>query len=186
MHARARNVKTGLIAAAVAILLLVGAGVAYATGSNGDSSAQPAGSNIEKAKSIALDQTNGGRVTGTEVGDEEGYYEVEVIREDSSRLAVHLDRNFNVVSTPAITRVQLVRKEIQTMRVTVIGAGNMGRGIGHRLVAGGHDVTKETVAQLVRDGSLRAIDVGPLERARHLEGLGFLGITLQQPLCLNF
>ena len=45
---------------------------------------------------------------------------------------------------------------------------------------------KETVAQLVRDGGLRAIDVGPLERARELEGLGFLGITLQQPLGLNF
>jgi 3-hydroxyacyl-CoA dehydrogenase len=27
-----------------------------------------------------------------------------------------------------------------TMQVTVIGAGNMGRGIGHRLVAGGHSV----------------------------------------------
>jgi 8-hydroxy-5-deazaflavin:NADPH oxidoreductase len=28
-------------------------------------------------------------------------------------------------------------------------------------------------------------DVGPLERTRQLEGLGFLGITLQQPLGLN-
>ena len=27
------------------------------------------------------------------------------------------------------------------MQVTVIGAGNVGRGIGHRLVAGGHAVT---------------------------------------------
>ena len=27
------------------------------------------------------------------------------------------------------------------MNVTIIGAGNMGRGIGHRLVAGGHEVT---------------------------------------------
>src|ERR687890_1581150 len=27
------------------------------------------------------------------------------------------------------------------MQVTIIGAGNMGRGIGHRLVADGHDVT---------------------------------------------
>jgi predicted dinucleotide-binding enzyme len=27
------------------------------------------------------------------------------------------------------------------MNVTIIGAGNMGRGIGHRLVVGGHDVT---------------------------------------------
>jgi predicted dinucleotide-binding enzyme len=41
------------------------------------------------------------------------------------------------------------------------------------------------VAQLVRAGGLRAIDVGPLERARQLEGLGFRGITLQQ-LGLNF
>jgi 8-hydroxy-5-deazaflavin:NADPH oxidoreductase len=53
-------------------------------------------------------------------------------------------------------------------------------------IAGDDDEAKETVAQLVRDGGLRAIDVGPLERARQLEGLGFLGITLQQPLGLNF
>ena len=54
------------------------------------------------------------------------------------------------------------------------------------LIAGDDEEAKERVAQLVRDGGLRAIDVGPLERARHLEGLGFLGIALQQPLGLNF
>ncbi len=54
------------------------------------------------------------------------------------------------------------------------------------LIAGDNEEAKERVAQLVRDGGLRAIDVGPLERARELEGLGFLGITLQQPLGLNF
>jgi NADPH-dependent F420 reductase len=54
------------------------------------------------------------------------------------------------------------------------------------LIAGDDEGSKETVAQLVRDGGLRAIDVGPLERASQLEGLGFLGITLQQPLGLNF
>ena len=54
------------------------------------------------------------------------------------------------------------------------------------LIAGDDEEAKEAVAQLVRDGGLRAIDVGPLERARQLEGLGFLGITLQQPLGLNF
>jgi uncharacterized membrane protein YkoI len=102
MHARAINVKTGLVAAVAALLLLVGAGVAYATGSGDDSSEQQAsGPGIDKAKSVALDHTNGGRVTGTEVGDEEGYYEVEVIREDGSQIDVHLDRNFNVLSTPA-------------------------------------------------------------------------------------
>jgi 8-hydroxy-5-deazaflavin:NADPH oxidoreductase len=54
------------------------------------------------------------------------------------------------------------------------------------LIAGDDEEAKETVAQLVRDGGLRAIDVGPLERARHLEGLGFLGMMVQQPLGLNF
>ena len=54
------------------------------------------------------------------------------------------------------------------------------------LIAGNDEEAKETVAQLVRDGGLRAIDVGSLERARHLEGLGFLGMMVQQPLGLNF
>jgi hypothetical protein len=99
VYANAINLRTLVIAAAVAMLVLLGAGVAYATAD--DSSSQPRGSNIDKAKSIALDQTNGGNVTGTEVGDEEGYYEVEVTRDDGSQVDVHLDRNFNVLSTPA-------------------------------------------------------------------------------------
>jgi hypothetical protein len=99
VYANPINLRTLVIAAAVAMLVLLGAGVAYATAD--DSSSQPTGSNIDKAKSIALDQTNGGRVTGTEVGDEEGYYEVEVIKDDGSQVDVHLDRDFNVLSTPA-------------------------------------------------------------------------------------
>ena len=99
MHARAINVKTLLIAAALAMLLLVGAGVAYATGDSGEQ--QATGSDIEKAKNAALDYTDGGRVTGTEIGDEEGYYEVEVTRDDGSQVDVHLDRDFNVLSSPA-------------------------------------------------------------------------------------
>jgi hypothetical protein len=53
-------------------------------------------------------------------------------------------------------------------------------------VAGDDDEAKEAVAQIVPDGGLRAIDVGPLERARQLEGLGFPEIPLQQPLGLYF
>jgi hypothetical protein len=103
MHANTINVKTLLIAAAVALLLAlgVGGGIAYATGSGDSPEQQATGPGIEKAKSVALDHTNGGRVTGTEIGDEEGYYEVEVIRDDGSQVDVHLDRDFNVLSTPA-------------------------------------------------------------------------------------
>ena len=42
-----------------------------------------------------------GQVTGTEVGDEEGYYEVEVTSDDGSQADVHLDRDFKVLSTSA-------------------------------------------------------------------------------------
>ena len=105
MYARAINPKTLLIAAAIAMLVLVGAGVAYATGSGDEDSSeqqqQATGPGIEKAKSVALEHTNGGRVSGTEIGDEEGYYEVEIIRDDGSQVEIHLDRGFNVLSTPA-------------------------------------------------------------------------------------
>src|SRR5918997_464582 len=53
-------------------------------------------------------------------------------------------------------------------------------------VAGDDAGAKETISQLARDGGLVAIDAGPLRRARQLEGLGFLGMTLQQPFDLNF
>jgi hypothetical protein len=92
--------RVWMLAAVVAVLVLVGAGVAYATGSGDDSSGQAGGANIEKAKSVALEHVNG-RVTGTEVGDEEGYYEVEVVKDDGSQVDVHLDKNFNVLGTPA-------------------------------------------------------------------------------------
>jgi hypothetical protein len=58
------------------------------------------GSDIEKAKSVALDHVNG-RVIGTKVGDKEDAYKIEVIREDGSQVDVHLDRDFNALSTPA-------------------------------------------------------------------------------------
>jgi hypothetical protein len=46
-----------------------------------------------------LAAVGGGTVTETEVGDEQGYYEVEVTRADGSRLDVHLDERFAVLSS---------------------------------------------------------------------------------------
>ena len=54
------------------------------------------------------------------------------------------------------------------------------------LIAGDDDAAKRTVAQLVSDGGLRPIDVGPLRRAQQLEQLGLLNIAIQQPLGLGF
>ena len=54
------------------------------------------------------------------------------------------------------------------------------------LIAGDDQAAKQTVSQLASDGGLRPIDVGPLNRAQQLEQLGFLHISLQQPLGLGF
>ena len=53
-------------------------------------------------------------------------------------------------------------------------------------VAADDEEAKRTVLDLVATGGLRGIDAGPLRRARELERLGFLGMTLQQPLDLGF
>lgn len=54
------------------------------------------------------------------------------------------------------------------------------------LIAGNDEDANKRVAELANAGGLRAIDVGPLERARQLEGLGFLGIQLQFTQNTNF
>jgi hypothetical protein len=94
-----KKVIAGAAAAAILALGAGGGGIAYAGG--GDASEQHTGPGIEKAKSAALDHTNGGRVSGTEIGDEEGFYEIEVTKGDGSQVDVHLDRDFNVLSTLA-------------------------------------------------------------------------------------
>ena len=83
----------------VAVLAIGGAAIAGAGGGGDDGGERDraiSGSALDKAKAAALDHTGGGRVTDTEVGDEESYYEVEVT-EGGSQTDVQLDRDFNVV-----------------------------------------------------------------------------------------
>ncbi len=97
------KLKVGLIAAGVgAALAGGGAAIAGATGGDDDGSDKPiSGSALDRASAAALERTGGGRVTETEVGDEEGHYEVEVTRDDGSQVDVHLDRDFKVPGTQA-------------------------------------------------------------------------------------
>ena len=90
-----------LIAGGVAALVLGGGGVAAASGvADDDATDQPiSGNALERASQAALDHTGEGRVTETEVGDEESYYEVEVTLDDGSQVDVQLDRDFQVVGT---------------------------------------------------------------------------------------
>jgi predicted dinucleotide-binding enzyme len=54
------------------------------------------------------------------------------------------------------------------------------------LIAGDDADAKAQLARLVETSGLRAIDVGPLRRARQLEGIGLLHITLQETLGTNW
>jgi NADPH-dependent F420 reductase len=49
-------------------------------------------------------------------------------------------------------------------------------------IAGDDQEANDRVAELVRAGGMRAIPLGPLERSRQLEALGFLGIASQERL----
>ena len=55
------------------------------------------GTALDQASAAALKATGGGKVTQTEVNDEESYYEVEVTRGDGSQVDVQLDRGFHLV-----------------------------------------------------------------------------------------
>ena len=102
MYANAINLRTLVIAAAVAILVaLGGAGIAYAAG--GDSEEQLTGPDAQKAKSAAIAAVGGGTVTEVEREDDgsAGGFEVEVKRDDGSQVEVHLDGDYKVVGQQA-------------------------------------------------------------------------------------
>ena len=54
------------------------------------------------------------------------------------------------------------------------------------LIAGDDEDAKRTVASLVEAGGLRALDVGPLKRARQLEQMGLFHIAAQEALGSSF
>jgi uncharacterized membrane protein YkoI len=95
--------RTKLIAGAGTVAALaVGTGAGIAAAGGGDDDEAPiTGEALDKASAAALEDTGGGRVTGTEVGDEESYYEVEVTLEDGSQVDVQLDKSFQVVGSSA-------------------------------------------------------------------------------------
>jgi hypothetical protein len=103
MRDKLKGVVVGVVA--VAALAVGGAAIAGATGGGGDAGKEKdtpiTGSALDTASSAALKSTGGGKVTGTEAGDEESYYQVEVTRPDGTQVDVQLDRGFNVLGSKA-------------------------------------------------------------------------------------
>jgi len=99
-HHRPMNRRTKMLITAAALTGAAAAGTGIAVAAGGDDS-EPSisGPALQKASAAALGHTGAGRVTDTEVGDEDSYYEVEVTRDDGSQVDVQLDESFNVVQS---------------------------------------------------------------------------------------
>ena len=96
-----RSLKKNLSVTVLAVGSLALAIAGTATASQfGDDHEQPiTGDALTQASEAALAHTGEGRVTETEVGDEDSYYEVEVTLESGAQVDVQLDESFTVVGS---------------------------------------------------------------------------------------
>ena len=101
-----------------------------------------------------------------------------------------------LVTEPGTSAAETIRavlppdtKVLKAFNTTFAGTLVAGEVAGQPLdvfIAGDDDAAKITLADIMRAGGLNPIDVGALERARQLEALGLLGITLQFRLNTGF
>jgi uncharacterized membrane protein YkoI len=92
--------RKAAVLGSVATIAALGIAGAAIGSSDGDATEKPiTGTALQKASDAALAETGGGKVTETEVDDEESKYEVEVTLPDGSQVDVQLDENFKVVGS---------------------------------------------------------------------------------------
>ncbi len=92
--------RTVVVVAGTIVLTLSGgaSGLTLAGGGSHDDGGGARGADaLTRAAEVALAVTGGGRVTDTEVGDEESYYQVEITLLDSRQVDVQLDESFVLV-----------------------------------------------------------------------------------------
>ena len=101
-----------------------------------------------------------------------------------------------LVTAPGTSAAEEIRKLlppsvklVKAFNTTFAGTLVAGEVAGQPLdvfIAGDDESAKAKVAELVKSGGMNVIDVGALDRARQLEALGLLGITLQFRLNTGF
>jgi Peptidase propeptide and YPEB domain len=92
--------RIAVVLASTVVLTVGAVGGAFAIAGDDDAQDRPIpAADIEQAERAALEETGGGTVTETEVGDEESKYEVEVTLDDGTQVDVQLDAEFEVVGT---------------------------------------------------------------------------------------
>jgi 8-hydroxy-5-deazaflavin:NADPH oxidoreductase len=86
----------------------------------------------------------------------------------------------------AAPNAKVVKAFNTTFAGTLAGGGKVAGQPLDVFVASDDEDAKRTVAQLVEDAGLRAVDAGPLRRARELEALGYLHMGVQESLGTGF
>ena len=86
----------------------------------------------------------------------------------------------------AAPNAKVVKAFNTTFAGTLAGGGKVAGQPLDVFIASDDEDAKRTVAQLVEDAGLRAVDAGPLRRARELEALGYLHMGVQEPLGTGF
>ncbi|HEY3475566.1 MAG TPA: NAD(P)-binding domain-containing protein [Anaerolineales bacterium] len=79
-----------------------------------------------------------------------------------------------------------VVKAFNTTFATILRDGQVAGQPLDVFIAGDDEEAKSKVAQFIKDAGLRPVDAGPLNRARQIEGLGFLHIVTQGNLGTNY
>jgi 8-hydroxy-5-deazaflavin:NADPH oxidoreductase len=79
-----------------------------------------------------------------------------------------------------------VVKAFNTTFAATLGGGEVSGQPLDVFVAGDDEDAKGTVAQLAEGGGLRPVDVGPLKRARELEAMGLVHMSVQDQLGTGF
>lgn len=99
MNPKLNRKRIAIVIAGAAVVTAGTVGAAGALSGDDDQNRPIPASELEQAEQAALEETGGGKVTETEVDDEESKYEVEVTREDGTQVDVQLDEDFQVVGT---------------------------------------------------------------------------------------
>jgi hypothetical protein len=100
MNQKLNRKRTAIVIAGVAVVTAGTVGAAGALSGDDDAQDRPIpASQMKQAEQAALEETGGGKVTETEVDDEESKYEVEVTLDDGTQIDVQLDEGFQVVGS---------------------------------------------------------------------------------------
>jgi len=172
------------------------------------------GKDQDRAESVATDLGGEGKISTAVVGDDLGgdvivlavYYPdareavaqyrdqlagkpvVDItnpVNESFDALVVPADSSASQELSQLAPNAQFV-KAFNTTFANTLSSGEVGGHTLDVLIAGDDSAAKEAVIELARDGGLNPIDAGGLARARELEALGLLHMTLQDELGTGF